>query len=59
MDHAYPDKLDGKIAEEFWGRKQADWMREEEEIAAALEALRTTDSRQQLLTVSKRFRTRE
>ncbi len=53
MDQAYSDKLDGKIAEEFWGRKQADWMREEQEIASSLEALRTTDSRQQLLTVSR------
>ncbi len=53
MDQAYSDKLNGKIAEEFWGRKQADWMHEEQEIAASLEALRSTDSRQQLLTVSR------
>ena len=25
MDSAYIDKLDGKIAEDFWQRKQADW----------------------------------
>jgi hypothetical protein len=38
MDAAYMDKLDGKISEEFWGRKQAEWAAEEsrlkEQIAA-------------------------
>ena len=29
MDAAYSDKLDGKISEEFWQRKQADWETEE------------------------------
>ena len=29
MDAAYLDKLDGKITEEFWQRKQADWQTEE------------------------------
>ena len=29
MDAAYIDKLDGKIAEDFWQRKQAEWLAEE------------------------------
>ena len=32
MDAAYMDRLDGKISEEFWGRKQAEWEAEEQRI---------------------------
>jgi hypothetical protein len=29
MDGAYTDKLDGKIPEDFWERKMADWRSKE------------------------------
>jgi len=32
MDAAYTDRLDGKISEEFWRRKQADWEAEEQRV---------------------------
>jgi site-specific DNA recombinase len=36
MDQAYQDKLDGKISEEFWDRKSAEWQAEESDIRASL-----------------------
>jgi site-specific DNA recombinase len=36
MDAAYSDKLDGKITEEFWQRKQADWQAEEFRIKSRI-----------------------
>jgi hypothetical protein len=32
IDQAYTDKLDRKIPEDFWGRKSAEWRKEESEI---------------------------
>ena len=40
MDLAYQDKLDGKIAEEFWARKSAEWQQEEIQLRGALKALK-------------------
>jgi hypothetical protein len=39
IDQAYQDKLDGKIPEDFWERKMADWTREERSIQDALARL--------------------
>ena len=39
MDQAYQDKLDGKIGEEFWMRKSAEWQSEETQIRASLHGL--------------------
>jgi site-specific DNA recombinase len=39
IDQAYQDKLDGKIPEEFWERKMAEWTREERSIQDALARL--------------------
>ena len=36
MDQAYADKLDGKIPEDFWGRKMSEWRAEEQQIEIAL-----------------------
>ncbi len=41
MDKAYADKLDGKIPEEFWQRKMAEWQMEERRISDAEAALAT------------------
>jgi len=39
LDQAYLDKLDGKITEEFWNRKSAEWMSEEQQVLSALRSL--------------------
>jgi site-specific DNA recombinase len=40
LDAAYCDKLDGKISEDFWQRKQADCQREELRLTSRLEGLK-------------------
>jgi hypothetical protein len=32
MDHAYEDKLDGRLDEQMWTRKMRDWRDREKEI---------------------------
>ena len=39
LDQAYLDKLDGKITEDFWTRKSAEWMSEEQQVLQALQGL--------------------
>jgi site-specific DNA recombinase len=39
IEQAYLDKLDGKIPEDFWSRKSAEWRAEEQQIANAIQAL--------------------
>jgi site-specific DNA recombinase len=39
LDQAYLDKLDGKISEEFWTRKSAEWMAEEQQVLLAIAGL--------------------
>ena len=39
MDAAYIDKLDGKIPEDFWQRKMAEWRTEERQVKLAIEGL--------------------
>ena len=41
MDQAYQDKLDGKISEEFWMRKAAEWQAEESQIRSSMQELET------------------
>jgi site-specific DNA recombinase len=38
-DQAYMDKLDGKIPEDFWQRKTAEWQLEEQQILMAMQGL--------------------
>jgi site-specific DNA recombinase len=40
LDQAYQDKLDGKISEEFWVRKSAEWQAEELQILASIQSLK-------------------
>jgi site-specific DNA recombinase len=40
MDQAYLDKLDGKITEDFWQRKAAEWQQEEQQLLLALNGLK-------------------
>ena len=49
MDTAYSDKLDGKITEDFWQRKQADWQKEELRIKSLIAGLEDDKSAERLL----------
>jgi site-specific DNA recombinase len=40
IERAYVDKLDGKISEEFWEKRSADWSHEEQQIVMAMEGLK-------------------
>ncbi|HET9183302.1 MAG TPA: recombinase family protein [Candidatus Angelobacter sp.] len=39
MDQMYIDKLDGKVSEEFWQRKTAEWQLEEQQVMMAIQGL--------------------
>ena len=49
MDAAYTDKLDAKITEEFWQRKQAEWQTEELRIESQLAGLKEPAGEDRLL----------
>jgi DNA invertase Pin-like site-specific DNA recombinase len=53
MDAAYTDKLDGKITEEFWQRKQADWQTEDMRIKSLISGLGEDKSGERLLEVRR------
>ena len=48
MDKAYADKLDGKIHEDFWQRKMAEWQMEEERISDAESSLQVSPAQRAL-----------
>jgi hypothetical protein len=52
VDQAYMDKLDGKISEEFWQRKTAEWQLEEQQIMMAMQALNAANP-DRLLTAKR------
>jgi hypothetical protein len=49
MDDVYNDKLDGKIAEDFWQRKQAEWQTEETRIASQIEGLKEPNFEERMI----------
>jgi site-specific DNA recombinase len=49
IDQSYMDKLDGKIPEEFWQRKNAEWSAEEAQIKQAIAGLGAGNTGQHLL----------
>ena len=53
MDCAYTDKLDGKIAEDFWQRKQAEWQAEEARITTQIHSLKEPDFEDRLVNVHR------
>ena len=53
MDAAYCDKLDGKISEDFWRRKQADWEAEESRITSLLAGLKEPRNAESLADVRR------
>jgi len=39
IDQIYMDKADGKISEDFWQRKTAEWQLEEQQVLIAMQGL--------------------
>jgi hypothetical protein len=55
MDALYEDKQDGKIKEEFWTRKQAEYSDQERSLETALSGLNTPITPERMLTVQRIF----
>ena len=55
MDAAYVDKLDGKISEEFWERKRADWQAEEQQVRMAMLGLKQAQRSDRVVDASRIF----
>ena len=55
MDQLYEDKLDGKITEEFWARKQAEYSDQERSLETALSSLNHPITPEHILTVARTF----
>ena len=53
IDQAYTDKLDGKITEDFWKRKQVDWNAEEQQIEMAIAGLTEAKTSDRLLDAKR------
>ncbi len=55
MDQLYEDKLDGKISEEFWTRRQAEYCDQERSLKTALSGLSRSITSKNVLTVKRIF----
>ena len=55
MDQLYEDKLDGKVDEDFWTRKQAEYRDQEQGLYAQVARLSEPVSQGHLLTVQRIF----
>jgi len=53
MDSAYTDKLDGKITEGFWQRKQTEWQAEEARISTQIQGLKEPNFEERLVDVHR------
>ena len=53
MDAAYTDKLDGKIDQGFWQRKQTEWQTEEARIPARIESIKEPDFEERMIDVRR------
>jgi site-specific DNA recombinase len=53
MDAAYTDKLDGKVPEDFWQRKQSEWQAEEVRIKTLLAGLKEPEFDTRLADVGR------
>ena len=49
LDQAYVDRLDGKITEEFWEAKSAEWQQEEQTLLASLRELEQAGNPERVL----------
>ena len=55
MDQMYEDKLDGKIDEEFWGRKMNEWRTQEQALELQLASLSVRATVDPVLSVQRIF----
>ena len=55
MDQMYEDKLEGKISEEFWQRKQSEYREQERLLEAQLSSIQKTVAQDNILTVERVF----
>jgi len=55
MDKIYEDKLDGRIDDEFWGRKQADYHEQECVLQGSIASLSTPVRQENVLTIERIF----
>jgi site-specific DNA recombinase len=55
MDQIYEDKLEGRIDEGFWSRKQAEYREQERAIETELSTARKSISEENVLTVERIF----
>ncbi len=55
MDKAFSDKLDGKIAEDFWERLMTEWRMEEQQIKMAIQGLSGAETGDRALDAQKIF----
>jgi len=55
MDQIYEDKLDGKINEEFWQRKQSECREQERLLEAQLSSIQKSISKENILSVERIF----
>ena len=55
MDQMYEDKLEGKINEEFWQRKQSEYREQERLLEAQLSSIQKAVSRENILTIERVF----
>ena len=53
MDTTYSDKLDSKILEDFWQRKQDDWQKEEPRIKSLIAGLEEDHSAERPLKMKR------
>ncbi len=49
LEQAYIDRLDGKITEEFWEAKSAEWQEEEQALLASLRELEQAENPERAL----------
>ena len=57
LDQAYLDKLDGKISEEFWMRKSAEWFAEEQQIKKPFDLIFARAKNEEWSALGDDFRT--
>ena len=55
MDQLYEDKLEGKISEAFWARKQVEYSQQERSIETALSSIDHPITPERVLTVERTF----
>jgi len=59
LEQTYVDRLDGKITQEFWEAKSAEWQEEEQALLASLREFEQAENPERALDRVRISRTRE